>query len=120
MKTLKQINIKNCPNYFFNSMTNIENLDTDLLFINRISFTSIDSVVYSIEYFTNLDSVNSLYLVFNDADAYFEENYKELWDEIKVEMETIKGIEPTEYEKKFLKIKFESNNELTFWLCNNC
>ena len=73
MKTLKQVNIENCPNYSFNSMTNIKNLDTNLLRINQIIFTNNDSVVYDIEYFKNLDSVNSLHLVFNDVDAFFEE-----------------------------------------------
>ena len=72
MKTLRQVNIKNCPNYFFNSMTDIKNLDTNLLGINQITFTSTDSVVYNIEYFKNLDGVNTLYLVFNDVDAYFD------------------------------------------------
>ena len=72
MKTLRQVNIKNCPNYFFNSMTDIKNLDTNLLGINQITFTSADSVVYNIEYFKNLDGVNTLYLVFNDVDAYFD------------------------------------------------
>ena len=43
MKTLRQVNIKNCPNYLFNSMTNIKNLDTNLLGINQISFTNTDS-----------------------------------------------------------------------------
>ena len=52
MKTLKQINIKNCPNYFFNSMTNIKNLGTNLLGINQISFTSTDSVVCDIFFMT--------------------------------------------------------------------
>ena len=126
MKTLKQINIKNCPNYFFNSMTSIKNLDTNFLGINQVSFTSADSFVYGIEYFTNLDGVNYLYLIFNYTDAYFEENnenkylvfaladknretlenYKELWSEIKDEIEIIKGIEPIKYEKDFMKIKF--------------
>ena len=72
MKTFRQISIKNCPGYFFNSMTNIMNIDTNLLGINQISFTSTDIVVYEIEYFKNLDSINSLYLVFNDVDTYFE------------------------------------------------
>ena len=102
MKTLRQVNIKNCPNYFFNSMTSIKNLDTNLLSINQISFTSTDSVVYDIEYFKNLGGVNSLCFVFNDEDGCYEcidenkyliftladknreilENYKELWSEI--------------------------------------
>ena len=75
-----------------------------------------------------------MYLGFNDVDAYFEridenkylvfaltdknrealENYKELWSEIKDEIETIKGIEPIKYEKDFMKIKFESDDDLPF------
>ena len=65
MKTFRQIAIKNCPGYFFNSMTNIIDLDTKLLGINQISFASTDIVAY----FKNLDGVNSLYLVFNDVDV---------------------------------------------------
>ena len=34
MKTLRQFNIKNCPGHFFNSMTTIKNVDTNLLSIN--------------------------------------------------------------------------------------
>ena len=114
METLRQVNIKNCPNYFFNCTTDIKNLDTNLLGINQISFTNTDSVAYDNEYFKNLDGVNSLYLIFNDVDNYFKaynedkylvfiltnknkealENYKELWSEIKDEIETIRGIEP--------------------------
>ena len=60
MRTLRQVNIKNCQSYFFNSMTNIKNFDLNLLSINRISFTSTDCIIYDIEYFKNLDSVNSL------------------------------------------------------------
>ena len=48
MKTYRQVNIKNCPNYFFNSMTNIKNLNTNLLSMNQISFTRTDCVVYDI------------------------------------------------------------------------
>ena len=68
-------------------------------------------------------------LVFNDVNACFEcidrnkylvfaltdknrealENYKELWNEIKEEIRTIRGIEPFEYEKDVVKIKFESD-----------
>ena len=48
MKTLTQVNIKNCPNNVFHSMANIKNLDMNLLGINQISFTSTDPVVYDI------------------------------------------------------------------------
>ena len=129
MRTLRQVGIKNCPGYFFNSITNIKNLDTNLLGINQMTFTSTDSVVYEIEYFKNLDGVNSFYLAFNDLDSYFEcidgnkylvfaltdknreklENYKELWSDIKDESRTIRETEPFKYEKDVMKIKFESN-----------
>ena len=76
-----------------------------------------------------------MHLIFNDVDASFEEynenkylvftltnknrealeNYKELWSEIKDEIETIKGIEPVKYEKDFMKIKFESNDDLPLY-----
>ena len=110
MRTLRQLSIKNCPRYFFNSMTNIMKLDTDLLCINQ-------------------DGGNALYIVFNDVDAYFEcidenkylvfaltdknrealENYRELWNEIKEEIRKVKGIKSFEYEKDVMRIKFESD-----------
>ena len=37
------------------------------------------------------------------------ENYKELRDEIKEEIRTIRRIEPFEYEKDVMKIRFESD-----------
>ena len=72
MKILRQVNIKNRQNYFFNSMTNIKNFDSNLLSIDQISFKSNDCVIYDIKYLKNLDSSNSLYLVFNDVDAQIE------------------------------------------------
>ena len=55
MKTLRQVNIKNRQNDFFNNMTNIKNLDQNLLSIDQISFKSTDCIVYDIKYFKNLD-----------------------------------------------------------------
>ena len=113
-------------------MTNIKNFDPNLLSIDQISFKSTHCVVYDIEYLNNLDGVNFLYLVFNNVDAYIEEsnenkylvfvltdknkkaleNYTELWDKIKNAIETIRGIEPIKYENDFMKIKFESDDDL--------
>ena len=75
MKNLRQVNIKNRQNYFFNSMTNIKNFDPNLLSTDQISFKkNIDCVIYDIEYFKNLVNKNCLYLVFNAVDACIEEN----------------------------------------------
>ena len=70
MKTLRQVNIKNGQNYFFNSMTNIKSFDPSLLSIDQISFERTDFVIYHIEYFKNLNSSNSLY----NVDACIEES----------------------------------------------
>ena len=90
----------------------------------------------------SLDNANSLYLIFNNVDVYIEEynennenkylifvstgknkevleNYTELWDEIKDQVEAISDVKPTKYEKDFMKIKFESNDDkiLSISLC---
>ena len=56
-------------------------LVSNLLSIDKISFKSIDAVTYHIKYITmksldhiNIDSENSLYLVFNNVDGYTEKN----------------------------------------------
>ena len=92
-----------------------------------------DCVIYDIEYFKNLDSPNFLYLVFNNINAYIAgshenkylvfalteknkealQNYTELWDEINNEIGAISGNEPIKYEKDFMKIKFELNDDLS-------
>ena len=118
MKILRQINIKNCPHYILNSMTNIKKFNPNLLSINQISFTSTDDVIYGIKYITmkSFDSTNSLYLVFNNVDSYIECNstgnkylifaftdknrealdiYTALWDGIKDQIEIISGNIPT-------------------------
>ena len=112
MKTIEGINIKNRPYYFFNSMTNIKNFDPNLLNINKTSFEkNTNCVIYETEYFKSFDSKNSLYLIFNNVDAYIKddnetkylllpftdknrealENYTELCDEIKDQTKTING-----------------------------
>ena len=88
--------------------------------------------IYGIEYFKNSDNKNSLYLVFNNVDAYTEEynenkylvfaltdknkealeKYTELWDQVKDQIELISGNELIDYKKDFIKIKFESDDDL--------
>ena len=113
-------------------MINIKNFDPNLLSIDQISFETTDCVIYDIEYFKNLESKNSLYLVFNNVDPYIEENnenkylifastdknkealenYAELWNETKDQIELISGNKPIEHKKDFMKIRFESDDDL--------
>ena len=73
-ETIIQVNIKNLQNYFFNDTTNIKNFDPSLLNIDQVSFENNESVIYEIEYFKNLDSLNFLYFAFNNLDAYIEKS----------------------------------------------
>ena len=134
MRTLRQVNIKNRPYHLFNNMTYIKDFEPSLLNIDKISFKSTDSVIYDSEYTTmkSLDNENSLYLIFVNVDGYVEgsnedkylifattdknkealENYTELWVEIKDQIETISHIKPIIYGKDFMKIRFESDDDL--------
>ena len=80
----------------------------------------------------NIDSENPLYLFFNNVDRCIEEvngdkyllftstvknkevleNYTELWDEIKSQIETTNVGEQIKYKKDFMKIRFESDDAL--------
>ena len=120
-------------------MISVKRFYPSFLNISKISFKSIDAVIYSIRYITmksldhvNIDSANSIYLVLNNVDGYIEEsngnkylifastdknkeilkNNTELWNEIDNQIETINGGEPIEYKKYFTKIEFESDNDL--------
>ena len=76
MRTLRQINIKYRPHYFFNDMINIKSFDPSLLDIDKISFKNTDDVIYHIECIKikspgneNIDSANSLYLIYYTFNA---------------------------------------------------
>ena len=99
MRTIKQINIKNRQNYFFNDITNVGDFDLSLLNIEQIAFKSNDSIIDDIKYIKNLNGSNYLYLVFNNLDEYIEKSgeknemvlrdYTEIWDEIKEKVKLI-------------------------------
>ena len=96
---------------FFSNMTNIKDFDPSLLDIDMIKFKSNNFIIYHVKYINNLESSNSLYLVFNNLDAYIEENdedkylvfakthnngsllekYIELWDEMEKQIRLIIG-----------------------------
>ena len=72
MRTIKQVNIKNRQNYFFNDMTSIGDFDLSLLNVDSLEFKNNNSVAYDIKYIKHLNSSNSIYLDFNNLDAYIE------------------------------------------------
>ena len=88
-------------------MTNIKHFDASFLSINQIPIKSTDDVIYDIEYTTmkGLDSANSLYLVFDNANTYIKENNA---NKYLIFAFTYKN----KKEKDFMKIKFKSDDNL--------
>ena len=137
MGKVKQINIKNRTYYFYNDQINLKDFDARLLKVDKKNYKEID--IYYIGYVTfkeiancnNINSVNPLYLMIDKMIGHFEEKsgnkylvlddvdenkevskkYKEVWEGVKREIETINGGKKIEYGKDFKKIRFKSNDD---------
>ena len=133
MVTTKQMNIKNRTYYFYNDLVNIKDFDPKLLKLNKKSYKKID--IYYIGYIIKKDeykinSVNPLYLLFHRIGGYIEEKkgnkysniaftdsnnevlkkYAEVWSGIKDQIEKINNGKLEEYDKNYMKIKFNSDD----------
>ena len=137
MGSIKEVNIKSRTYYCFDDMINITNFNSNLLKIDKKSYKNID--IYYIRNITikntgdyeSIHSVNSLYFITGGLDEYIEEKnrnkylifasadknkkvltkYTELLDGIKNMIEKINN-KSGEYEKTFMKIKFDSDDNL--------
>ena len=137
MGTIKQINIKNLTQYFYNDIIDLKNFDARLLKIDKKSYKDIG--IYNIGYITkkkiddckNINSVNPLYLNITHANGYIEEKgvnkylvfdstdenkellkkYNDLFNGIRDKIEEINSNE-CDYEKNYMKIKFNSDDDL--------
>ena len=138
MGKVKQIEIKNRTYYFYNDMINLKNFESNSLKIDKKHYKGID--IYYIGYITIkkigdceiIHSVNSLYLLINHASEYTEEKngnkwifddsvnenkrllkkYVDVWDGIKCEIKTINGGKENDYGKDYMKIRFNSDDDL--------
>ena len=127
MGKIRQINIKKRTYYIYNDQINLKDFDARLLKIDKKDYNEID--IYYIGYVTikkiadydNINSVNPLHLIINEMIGHLEEKnenkylvldeidenkevlnkYKEVWEGIKKEIETINGGEKIEYGKDF-------------------
>ena len=116
MKTIKKVNIKKRQNYFFNDMANIGDFDPSLLNVYSIEFKSSNSP-YLV--FNNLDvciekSGENKYLIFasTDKNGMILEDYTEICNEIKEQIDLISGSKVIKYSRDFMKIKFQSDDGL--------
>ena len=119
-------------------MINIKKFDPSILKIDRKSYKNIG--IYHIGYITikiiseykNINSVNKLYLIIGEIDGYIEENNgnkyltkvstdknknvlekcTKPWDEIKYHIQTINAGKSGEYKKGYMRIRFNSDDNL--------
>ena len=137
MGTIKQIDIKNWTNYFYNDIIDLENFDSSLLKLDKQSYKNIG--IYNIGCIANkkiadcknIYSVNPLYLRITHTSRYIEEineNKYLIFDSIDENKELLKkyndvfnGImgkikevsnDECDYEKDYMKIKFNSDDNL--------
>ena len=138
MVTTKRLNIKSRIYYFHDDLINLKEFDPSQLNLDKKS--SMDVNIYYIEYITtksigdyeNTTCVNPLYLIINDVDGYIEENdknkylsfastdnnkevlkkYIKVLYEVKYHIQKINGDEFGEYGKDYMKIKFDSDDDL--------
>ena len=137
MGVVKQINIKNRTYYFYNYIIDLKNFDASLLKIDQKSYQNID--IYNIGYNTikkiddcrSIYSVNPLYLCVDLVTGYIEEKgvnkylvfdstdenkelikkYNDVFNGIRNKIKKISGDE-CDYEKDYMKIKFNSDDDL--------
>ena len=129
MGEVKQIEIKNRTYYFYSDMINLKNFVSNLLKIGKKHYES----AKKIDDCENIHSVNPLYLLVNHASGYIEEKngnkylifddsvnenkgllkkYADVWDGIKNEIKAINGGKENDYGKDYMKIKFNSDDDL--------
>ena len=137
METVQQINTQNRTYCFYNDIIDLEIFYSSLLKIDKKSFKDID--VYNIEYITikkigdckNIYSVNPLYLRIIHANGYIKEinenkylifrsvdeikellkKYNDVFNGIIVKIEEVSNDE-CDYEKGYMKIKLNSDDDL--------
>ena len=131
MGGIKELSIKNQAYYFFNDMIIIKNFHSNLLKIDKKPYK--DFNIYYIGYITikkignfkNIHSINPLYLKIHSATGYFTEKnvekylildtigkYQEVFSGIKSEIETINSKEKMYYEKDYVKIMVNTDDDV--------
>ena len=136
MVATEQMNIKSKTYYFYNDLINIKYFD--LKFLKLDKNTSMDIEIYYIGYVTKKDeykinSVNPLYLLAHRIGGFIEEKegdkylnihstdrnsevlkkYLEVWNGIKDSIEKINDSKLGEYDKDYMKIKFNSDDDIS-------
>ena len=122
MGELKQINIKNRTYYFYNDIIDLDEFDGSKIKVDKKYFNDIDIYYLGYEHKKKIsecnliNSVNPLYLRIADTNGQFKKGKDDVWyliisgDESIKNKITEKTWDVVQYDKDYLKIKFESNN----------
>ena len=136
MGELKEINIKNRTYYFYNDIINLYEFDGSKIKVDKKNFNDIDIYYLGYEHkkkiteCNEINSVNPLYLrikdmkgqfkkgkgdnvwyliIFGDADVL--RKFANIWKSIRAKIEENTG-GIVQYDKNYMRIKFESNDNL--------
>ena len=135
MGELKQRNIKNRAYYFYNDIINLDQFDESKIKVDKEDFNDIDIYYLGYEHKKKIsecdviNSVNPLYLRIVDMKGQFEKGKDDAWylvisdkdDVYKKLVDILESIknkitektwDVVEYDKDYMKIKFESNDIL--------
>ena len=139
MGEVKQINIKNRTYFFYNDMISLKDFESGLLKIDKKHYKVINIyyigyiIIKKIDDYESIYSVNPLYLFINHAGGYIEEKngnkylifcysvnenkellkkYADVWNGIKNKIKAINDTKENDYEKDYMNIKFDSDDDL--------
>ena len=139
MEEVKQSNIKNRTYDFYNDIINLKTFESGLLKIDKKHYKGINIyytgyiTIKEIDDYENIHGVNPLYLLVNRASGYIKEKtgnkylisddsanenkellkkYADVWDGVKSEIKAINGGKENDYRKDYMKIKFNSDDDL--------
>ena len=121
MGTVKQINIKNRTYYFYNDIIDLENFKSNLLKIDKKVIEKHCYLQYWIYCLCithasgYIEEVNgNKYLIIDSTDENKEllNKYNDVFNGIRDEIKTISGGKENDYEKDYMKIRFNSDDNL--------
>ena len=136
MGEIKEINIKNWTYYFYKDIINLDELDGSEIKVEKKNFNDIDIYYLGYEYKNKItecnviNSVNPLYLSIKDMKGQFKKGksdsvwyfiifgdadvlrkFANIWKSIRAKTEENTG-GIVQYDKNYMRIKFESNDNL--------
>ena len=134
-----KLTLKNQTQYFYNDIINLKDFEPNLLKIDKKHYKGMNIYytgyikIKKIDDFESIYSVNPLYLRINHASGYIQEKngnkylilddyvdenkevlkkFADVWNGIKNKIKTINGGKENDYGNDYMKIKFNSDDDL--------